>query len=288
MCVFCNYYCCPAHAFTFAGDEFWDVCIYRASLPDESGMIVSSPSQLARNLGVGRAICSECLAGRRGYSFSDSSLDPSWVETEGLEEPWDEEPAIFCIMPFTYTRKERLLRRDIFHSTKLGFFRSLFTSSLLLVGSLGFFGTTSVKGILETSWNHCALWKAASGKYANVRVFTKSNTGYSRLNVFPSGNYKGHDTMVLLEWLLFFVRSGPLRSAVGESLSVLQVVERALHNALEFTKGLYKARDGNAAMWITVENMGNLKLIWSGGLMEAFWTRCLCVFNLVILRPTSM
>ena len=100
----------------------------------------------------------------------------------------------------------------MFHCFKLGLGRDLCGSLVLLV-RLGYYddpdGSDSnernIKARLNRAYQHFKLWRLASGKTAALRYFSPGLFNFKKISDFPWSSTKGSDTMLLLQYNLFFV-----------------------------------------------------------------------------------
>ncbi|CAE7467622.1 PU1 [Symbiodinium microadriaticum] len=105
---------------------------------------------------------------------------------------------------------ERVLKYDMFHLYKVGLGRDI-CGSLVLLARLGYYDDpnggdeTNLRARLIRCFQHFRLWRLAAGKSAAVRYFSASLFNLKRLSDFAWSNTKGSDTMLLLEYLSFYL-----------------------------------------------------------------------------------
>ena len=134
----------------------------------------------SRQLGEGLEMCHECGAGSAEKPFEDWSHTPSWGTSIFEKRPWEEEPDIVRI-PFEPQggKAEMVLRRDLFHNSKVGLLRDFIGSMILLLVKLGYFNDTDSSNergaCLERAHAHFYWFcKTIVGRKAALRSFTTS------------------------------------------------------------------------------------------------------------------
>ncbi|CAE7615368.1 HERC1 [Symbiodinium natans] len=114
-------------------------------------------------------MCHECKAGSAARPFEDISSSPSWGSTIFAERPWTQPPTTGLLqVPCDRAAPERILRRDIFHNTKVGCFQDFIASSMLLVADFGYFNDGNANArdkILERMHGHFRLFCLATGPH---------------------------------------------------------------------------------------------------------------------------
>ena len=155
-------------------------------------------------------VCAHCMAGRNAaIPFDELLHEPSWAPTLYQERPWASTPSM-CRVPHDNDAPERVLKYDMFHLYKVGLGRDI-CGSLVLLARLGYYDDpngsddTNIVSRLNRCFQHFKLWRMASGKTAALRYFSKSLFHLKRLSDFAWANCKGSDTMLLLEYLSFYV-----------------------------------------------------------------------------------
>ena len=157
-------------------------------------------------------VCAHCMAGTSPeLAFDELAHEPSWASTLHQERPWESTPAL-CNIPFDSLAPEGVLKYDMFHCFKLGLGRDL-CGSLVLLARLGYYddpdGSDSnernIKARLNRAYQHFKLWRLASGKTAALRYFSPGLFNFKKISDFPWSSTKGSDTMLLLQYILFFV-----------------------------------------------------------------------------------
>ncbi|CAE7461598.1 unnamed protein product [Symbiodinium sp. CCMP2592] len=141
--------------------------------------------------------------------FDELAHEPSWASTLFQQRPWDSTPGM-CNVPHDSDAPERVLKYDMFHLFKVGLGRDI-CGSLVFLARLGYYDDpnggddANIKSRLNRCFSHFKLWRLASHKTAAVRYFSKSLFNLKRLTDFAWANTKGSDTMLLLEYLSFYV-----------------------------------------------------------------------------------
>lgn len=163
-------------------------------------------SQTAAN----KAMCHQCLAGTANLPFEDSDHHPLWKDSEFSQRPYHARSVILHV-PFEDTSgndsaaHERLFRRDLFHNTKTGVFRSFIASCVMLILRLKFFhdadGGNDRDSLLARAYSHFNLFCQATGRSPALRSFTSAFFNATRWTVYPWVNCKGSDTSLLMAWI---------------------------------------------------------------------------------------
>ncbi|CAE7947686.1 unnamed protein product, partial [Symbiodinium sp. KB8] len=155
-------------------------------------------------------VCAHCMAGTSpSLPFDEISHEPSWASTLHQQRPWASTPAL-CTVPHDNDAPERVLKYDMFHLFKVGLGRDI-CGSLVLLARLGYYDDPNggddlnIRARLNRCFQHFKLWRMAAGKTAAVRYFSASLFNLKRLSDFAWSNTKGSDTMLLLEYLSFYL-----------------------------------------------------------------------------------
>ena len=156
-------------------------------------------------------MCHQCLAGTADRPFEDSDHYPSWNLSEFAERPYEVQSVILHV-PFEMGNvndmtvpHERFFRRDVFHNTKTGVFRSFVASCVMLTLRLRYFHEAGAANDRDTrldrAYQHFNLYCKATQRTACLRSFTPSFFNATRWTVFPWVNSKGSDTSHLMAWV---------------------------------------------------------------------------------------
>ena len=154
-----------------------------------------------------RMMCHECLAGTTDKPFEDISTVPGWSSTIYQARPWSRMPATGLLqVPFDKTKPEAILRRDIFHNTKVGVLQDYIASSMLLIVELGYFAVPERAGnsrdaTLARMFGHFKLFCSTKQCSPNMHGFSKSFLNATTRKHYPWAKCKGSDAMLLVEWL---------------------------------------------------------------------------------------
>ena len=156
-----------------------------------------------------REICHHCLAGGEAHAFEDYSETPSWSSSCYQSRPWVSEPHLARI-PFDSSAPEKALQGDLMHIFKLGVGRDIVGGVVIILLRKGFFDvegmSKDIRCRFERAHSSFKLWCHAEGKSAGLRSFTKSFFNMTSLVSAPWCNSKASDTILLLQWLVFFIR----------------------------------------------------------------------------------
>ena len=148
------------------------------------------------------ACCHLCLAGTRNLPAEDLTSRPCWLDTCFTERPWSEaKPPSLNAVPFDQTKPEFMYRHDPFHTLRVGVFRDLVASTLMLWVKWGLFGNHgTINSKLESAHMTFKLWCSATKRTASLRSFTTSLFKYPNTKAYPYANVKGSDCTLLLKW----------------------------------------------------------------------------------------
>lgn len=164
------------------------------------------------NVGSINAIqmCHLCLAGSVQHDFEDYSESPEWASSSFASRPWDIAPYLTQI-PHYPSSPEKIIENDLMHVFKLGVGRDIVGGILVILLRKGFFDSEGqskdIRYRFERSYSHFHLWCKATGKTAGLRSFSKAYFNMTSLMSAPWSNSKASDTMLLLEWLAFVLRT---------------------------------------------------------------------------------
>ena len=166
-----------------------------------------------RQIGSGLAMCHECGAGTQALPFEDHGHSPIWGNSLYPERPWEQSPSI-AMIPFEPEggKPEMILRRDIFHNSKVGILRDYVGSSILLLVKLGYWNSDDPnesnrrETCLERAHSSFLFWQKTVGKRAALRSFTPTFLNAKTQSDFGWISSKGSDTTLLVKWLLVATR----------------------------------------------------------------------------------
>ena len=148
--------------------------------------------------------CHLCLAGTTALPAEDFTSHPCWLETCYIERPWDEQrPPSLIAVEFDRQKPEFMYRHDPFHTLRLGVFRDLVASTVILWAKWGLFGHQgTINQKLESAHMSFKLWCSATRRTASLRSFTTALFKYpnSKAYPYPFANVKGSDCTLLLKW----------------------------------------------------------------------------------------
>ena len=156
------------------------------------------------------SICHACLAGGNGPMFEDYSENPTWANTAFVQRPWDTNaaPPYLCQIP-SFPAPEELIQLDPFHVVKMGVGRSIAGGVLVFLVRQKYFdhpgSSQNFKERLERAHSNFSLYCSSQRKYPSLRSFTKAFLNMKSLASAPWTATKGADTMLMLQWLLFYL-----------------------------------------------------------------------------------
>ena len=165
-----------------------------------------------KQCGAGLQMCHECEAGTPQYPWEDGSHHPVWGNVLYQSRPWNQTPIIVNI-PFEPPggAPEKILRRDLFHNTKVGLLRDFVASSILLLIFLGYFKdgrpgvSNKIDVCLERAHRSFYLFCRTTQSKAGLRSFTPTFLNYKKSTCYGWINAKGSDVTLLIKWLCVWV-----------------------------------------------------------------------------------
>eukprot|EP00435_Cladocopium_sp_Y103_P065337 s166_g27.t1 len=169
-----------------------------------------------KQIGSGLQMCHECEAGSPNMPFEDAGHFPCWRNHLFQNRPWDVAPTVTRI-PFEPLdesgQPERVLRRDLFHNSKVGLLRDFVGSSVLLLIFLGYFrdqgpGVSNRRDVcLERAHRHFYLFCISTGGKPGLRSFTPVFFNAKKQTDFGWVNAKGSDVTLLVKWLAVLAKA---------------------------------------------------------------------------------
>ena len=198
-------------------------------------------AKLTRNyLNVGtvndRPFCPYCRAGDPNIPAIDLQDTPAFQATLYSDNPWDSLPVLNHI-PYDGTMPASLYRKDVFHSLKYGFLRDLNAGVIIWLSELGLFDSagdsTSIDSRLERAYSCFKFWCVAASKTTTLRKFSKENLHRQTRAKFPYTSGKGSDSIVLMQWLQWFVRLKLISPNVPEK-QLLMAMQETIEGGLAF------------------------------------------------------
>ena len=190
-----------------------------------------------------KAMCHECLAGEEGKEFEDANESPCWKDSTYCQRPWNDAPSLTRI-PFDTAAPEKVLRRDVFHNTKLGIYRDFTASAVLLLCEMRCFhdpaGRNSRGHLLQRAHGHFRLYCLSVHRPAALHSFTKDNFNAKKRAAYPFMSVKGSDTTLLMEWLCVATRAFINSATNPEHVALLEKLNATARAGNDFMKALYK------------------------------------------------
>ena len=189
-------------------------------------------------------MCHECHAGTIEEPFEDMQEEPTFARSLYASRPRESAP-VFNRLPFEKAAPERILRRDLFHNTKVGVWRDFVGSAIMLLCHLGIFHQDAGPGVsnarkvlLQRAHGHFRLYCLGAGKKPALRSFTKDFLNAKKVKAFPWINAKGSDASILVQWLcvatLGFMNTHP------QHAEILKKLRDTAYAAKNFLAGLYR------------------------------------------------
>ena len=173
-------------------------------------------------------ICHACEAGGGGPIFEDYGESPAWALRSHESRPWETTPVLATIQGFP--APEEMLKPDPFHVVKMGIGRNIAGGVLVYLVRHKYFddGTSSnsFASRLERAHGCFKLWTQSEKKYPSLRSFTKAFLAMKTLQSAPWTNTKGSDTMLMLQWLSWFLSLQLLGPPDGADVAMLKSMLR--------------------------------------------------------------
>ena len=189
--------------------------------------------------------CHECMAGGPLLPFEDYGQHAAWKDSVGRLPPWSEQPP-YAPIPFELRgwdcgHAACFFRRDPLHVFRLGVGRHFLGSSIVMLCLDGFFDCPNdLVGIderLKRAWSSFLLFCETYGKSpASMRSFSRQKLHMPKLTDFPWLGCKGSDTMLVFDWLDWFVG---LQIISGHDARELRLVKTGCEQAFAF-QGIHR------------------------------------------------
>ena len=194
---------------------------------------------------IDREMCHECLAGSTHLPFEDISCYPVWRHSCYSSRPWTEVPASGLVrVPYDRQQPERILRRDVFHNTKMGTFQDLIAGAILLIAHFGYFDVpgegNSRSKLLSRMHGHFRLWCAAVGKTPALMSFSKALFNVPTRKHYAWAKVKGSDSALLMQWLPVLCRGCINDLRDQDHLATLEGIHSAASAGMEWLTRMYK------------------------------------------------
>ena len=193
------------------GIRYFPICLgVKGDAP--SHVKVGGLKRSFQNLGKDLGCCFECLAGRPGVPFEDTSPNAAWEATVGVEAPWSE-PGPLLKIPALPFNPQSFYMRDPFHTFKQSLGGHFVASAIILLCELGYWPGqgNSVDARLDRAYLDFAFYvkHEFAGKHvAHIKHFTKALMHFPRNDSYPYGRFKGSDCMLMVRWLRHMLVQG--------------------------------------------------------------------------------
>ena len=193
--------------------------------------------------------CHLCEAGSRELPHEDVSEGAGWIQETLKTLPWDVPPP-FGLIPFedwagrNHGRAAAFLRLDPFHCFRLGVARNFIASCLILLSYKGFFDapmeSQALDARLTRAYAYFQLWCLQEGqKPLAVRSFSRAKLHFEKAYNFPYITGKGSDSVLLLKFLVFFLRLHCNEKVLGPHAVLLRHMLQAAEAGLFFTQSIH-------------------------------------------------
>ena len=231
------------------------------------------------------SMCPECEAGKPGFPYEDLRAAPAWKRTCYRTRPWVLEP-VLAALPCDAKAPEKMIRRDIFHLTKLGLYRHFVASTLVLLVHWRYFKVAGESNAapeqLVRAHGCFRLWCLTFHKTPALRSFTRNLLMWKNNSTFPWMNAKGSDVMLVLGWLADYLPILTREARHPEHKQIMEIFLEVARHMLAFTKSLnthfllYSRR-----CCLTLFQHGNAALTGYAWLAEKSLPLNVCAFALV-------
>ena len=194
------------------GKERWSAALLGIKGDFEFHFEVGSFNRSYANIGTKtmRPFCPECNAGKDGVLPFDFSNDPAWARTLYVDAPWDEVPPLSRIPYSSMINPASLYKRDCFHILKFGFLKDFTAGLVMWLAKLTYWDVPNesreVNARLSRAYSWFKLYCMAEKKTTTLRKFTKGTFHCEKSRQFPEIGGKGSDSVVLLQFLEWFLK----------------------------------------------------------------------------------
>eukprot|EP00438_Fugacium_kawagutii_P012347 Skav221978 [mRNA] locus=scaffold195:1042561:1043835:+ [translate_table: standard] len=183
---------------------------------------------------VPRGTCHMCLAGTNEYPSEDTSWRPAWVETIGVQSPWDIEPAVIKHLPHDRSNPAAFFQADLWHCIHLGIGKSFIASTIQI--ALEVVPASNNEARFDWLTSHYHRWCRAVHSSSYVSKISAYLVSYNEGPGATGAWSKGSLTTNLAKWLVVLL--GELGTDQHRFLPRCQESLRQLNAALSF---LYNA-----------------------------------------------
>lgn len=215
-----------------------------------------------KQIGVNLQCCHECGAGGINMPWEDGNHFPCWSNSLFPSRPWrDTEVPAIAQIPHHDREPERMLKRDLFHVSKVGVIRDFLASSLILMFHLGYFIEPRQRGVsnsreslLQRAHHHFKWYCKCNHKSPGLHSFTKVFFNAVYQSDYPWVNTKGSDSTIMVGWIRVLVK-GFLNDILDEDhREVLESVLLAANSiegwqSLVYNHGLWLNRHCAAVLY---------------------------------------
>ena len=176
--------------------------------------------------------CHECMAGQDHVPWEEVNTEmPAWAHTRFAQRPWSTAPPL-AIVPFTPFPEEQL-KRDPFHTCKMGVFRDHTASTIAYLIHEGFFGTDGdFDTKLKRAHGAFMLYCRATSQSPALRSFTRALFMYKNFRLYPYSNVKGSDNTLILKWLCVQIAGFLNDDSLSPDVTTLNLMKDTCHAAL--------------------------------------------------------
>ena len=192
----------------------------------------------------GGMICFACHAGTGSqFPFDDFHATPAWSASLFRTRPWDNPWPVIANLPVHDLAPERAIVPDTLHVIKLGLARDLIGGVLLILSRKCFFdyegSSKNITDRLQRAYSNFSLFCQVNRFHPSVRGFSKKWLHLKNFMSSPWANCKGSDSMILLKWLVWFLRLNVVQPTVTGHETLLDVMIRTCESVLSFFKSLH-------------------------------------------------
>ena len=191
-------------------------------------------------------MCHECGAGTAAEPYEDLSEQQSWQAGIYQQRPWSAAPALQAV-PFDLAQPEKVLRRDIFHNTKMGVYRDFIGSCVILLCELKYFHLPSGPGVkngrkhlLARAFEHFRLFCLAAHRPPAMHSFSLENFNCKTRKTYPWVSCKGSDATLLMDWLAVLATAKLNCPLDVQHVPVLRMIHTGAKAGNAWVRALYR------------------------------------------------
>ena len=150
-----------------------------------------------------KGVCHLCLAGTDSYPCEDTTDNPGWAVTIGVQVPWDTRCGFLRLLPHDRNHPGSYLKADLWHCVHLGVGKSFVASTLQLL--LEKVPCTNNDDRFDWLTNHYQAWCRSVKSSCYVSKISAYLVSYNDAAGAVGSWSKGSLTTNLMKWLVVVV-----------------------------------------------------------------------------------